>query len=75
MPRRTFSRVKGMHQTLENGNLLITETEAGRVFEVDELGDVVWEYINRYDENESGELMAAARYPEGYFTVSDWTCG
>jgi hypothetical protein len=35
---------------------------------------VVWEFINRFDEGEVAEVSDAIRYPEGYFTVSDWTC-
>jgi hypothetical protein len=53
---------------------LITESEAGRAFEVDERGQIVWEYVNRYDERDVALLSVALRYPEEYFTVSDWAC-
>jgi len=69
-----FSNIRGKHQLLDNGDLLITEFSAGRVFEVDPDGDVVWEFISRYDEDETAEIADAIRYPENYFTVTDWSC-
>lgn len=33
-------------QRLENGNTLICSGPQGRFFEVDEIGDLVWEYVN-----------------------------
>ncbi len=54
---------RGKHQWLANGNLLITETDAGRAFEVTPDGDVVWQYVNRYDADEVGWLMKASRHP------------
>ena len=41
-------------QRLPNGNTLITESDAGRVFEVTEGGDIVWEFVN-LDIMEAGE--------------------
>ena len=69
-----YSRVRGRHQTLGNGNILITESMAGRVFEIDRAGSIVWEFINRYDENNVTSINDAIRYPEDYFTVKDWSC-
>jgi hypothetical protein len=69
-----YTEVRGGHQKLSNGNLLITETLAGRIIEVTPDGDIVWEYINRYDDDEVAWLSDAVRYPEGYFKVSDWSC-
>ncbi len=42
-----FSNIMGKHQWLPDGNLLITETQMGRAFEVDPQGDLVWEFRNR----------------------------
>jgi len=70
-----FTHVRGRHQTLPNGNQLITESDFGRVLEVDEQGNIVWEYINRFDAESVAVIGIAHRYPEGYFTVDDWTCG
>jgi len=72
--QRWFTHVRGKQQILENGNALITENEAGRVFEVTPDGEVVWEFINRYDEDEVARMSDAVRYPEGYFSVGSWDC-
>ncbi|MEJ2138209.1 MAG: arylsulfotransferase family protein [Gammaproteobacteria bacterium] len=40
-----YTQTGGKHQLLENGNRLITEAHGGRVFEIDESGDVVWNWI------------------------------
>jgi hypothetical protein len=56
----TFSR--GKHQNLPNGNILITEYEGGRVFEMTPAGDVVWTYINRWDDNRVAKVVEGSRY-------------
>lgn len=40
-----FSPVMGGVQRLANGNTLICEALSGRVFEVDDAGEIVWDYI------------------------------
>ena len=69
-----FSNIRGKHQVLNNGNILITEFTGGRAFEVNSSGDIVWEFVNRFDEDEIAEVADAIRYPEDYFTVDDWAC-
>ena len=65
--RNSFSsNMQGEHQYLPNGNILITEPYAGRVFEVKPSGEVVWSYINRYDEDEVYRVAGAERYPTSY---------
>jgi hypothetical protein len=61
-----FSNMQGEHQYLPNGNILITEPDAGRIFEVTPSGEVVWSYINRYDENEVYRVLGGTRYAAGY---------
>ena len=68
-----YTAARGKHQHLPNGNILITETESGRVFEVTREQEIVWELINRYDERRVGGISNALRYPEDYFTVEDWS--
>ncbi len=68
----TFRR--GKQEVLANGNILITESEAGRVFEINADDDIVWEYISRFDEDHIGYVTNARRYPPGYFEVTDWSC-
>jgi hypothetical protein len=73
MPEKHFyTDIMGTHQILENGNILITESRAGRVFEVSDGGDLVWEYIERYKNNYSALIQAAERYPEDYFQLDNW---
>lgn len=49
----------GTAQRLENGNTLITESMTGRVFEVTQDKEIVWEFINPHRTGENGELTAA----------------
>ena len=69
-----FTKKMGMHQLLPNGNRLITESQVGRVFEVDERGRIVWEYIKPYDDSHSALIESAIRYEDSYFTIADWSC-
>lgn len=43
---KLLSKVRGSQQLLPNGNVLVTESESGRLVEVTEGGDVVWEFVN-----------------------------
>jgi hypothetical protein len=46
-PRETFfSSWGGACQILPNGNILITETDQGHVFEITRQGKIVWEFYN-----------------------------
>lgn len=45
-PASFYSAVRGSAQALPNGDVLITESTKGRVFEVDRAGRVVWEFWN-----------------------------
>lgn len=69
-----LSVIRGKQQPLPGGGFLVTEFEGGRAFEVDAAGRTVWEYINRYDEEQVLEVTEARLYPRSYFTVEDWTC-
>ena len=53
-----FSRTCGSNQRLPNGNTLITETDFGRVFEVTQDKEIVWEFISPYRAGEKNELIA-----------------
>ena len=45
-PKDFFSETRGANQELPNGNILITESTEGRVFEITREGQVVWEFYN-----------------------------
>ncbi len=69
-----LSVIRGKQDPTPEGGFLITEFEAGRVFEVDAQGRIVWEYINRYDAGHVLEMTEARLYPRSYFNVEDWSC-
>lgn len=66
--------VRGKLEHTKDDTLLITEFEGGRILEIDASGDIVWEYINRYDADHVAELTEARVYPADYFNVSNWQC-
>ena len=65
---------KGQHQILPNGDVLVVEAEAGRVVQFSPEGEIVWEYINRFDESRVAQIQNAYVYPADYFQVDDWSC-
>lgn len=67
--KKFYTPRRGKHQILDNGNILIAETDAGRAFEATPEGDIVWQYVNRHDAGEVGWLMSATRYPASYATI------
>ncbi|MEO0411927.1 MAG: arylsulfotransferase family protein [Pseudomonadota bacterium] len=74
-PGESFlSVIRGKVELLANGNMLVTEFAAGRVFEVNAQRERVWDYVNRYDEKSVAEITEARVYPRSYFTVDDWSC-
>jgi len=72
--RPFFTAEMGQQQLLQNGNILITSSEQGRAFEVDRNGTIVWEFVNRYNEDSVALLNEAYRYKDDYFKVGDWSC-
>jgi hypothetical protein len=60
-PASFFSAVRGGCQRLPNGNTLITESDRGRVFEIDPGGRVVWEYYNPFTRDGGKERSAIYR--------------
>jgi hypothetical protein len=69
-----YTDIMGKHQYLPNGNVLITESQAGRAFEVAENGDIVWAYINGWDEDEVAWISEATRYPMEYAAFAEEPC-
>ncbi len=53
-------------QRLPNGNTLITEGSDGRLFEITEEYEVVWEYISPYTGDMIDIIYRAYRYPYSY---------
>lgn len=70
-----YTESQGKWQQLENGNMLITETHAGRVVEVDSSGATVWEWV--HSPTESGKVPSvtkAVRHDLTKAEVSAWSC-
>lgn len=57
------SVIRGSQQKLPNGNVLITESTKGRIFEVSPYGNIVWEYISEsLERGNIGIVCSAERY-------------
>lgn len=66
-PFETF--VRGTQQVLPNGNILVTESNAGTLFEITPSGETVWRYRSPFiDHNSRGLLCEAARLDPGTLT-------
>ncbi len=62
--RRFYSEVGGKAQRLANGNWMLIEPRAGRVFEVDPTGRTVWEWVHeRHGKDMMCEVLEGAVYP------------
>lgn len=55
-----FTPTGGLQQRLANGNLLVTSTRGGRVFEITRAGDLVWEWVPPYEPVRAVRLAADA---------------
>ncbi len=65
-----YSKSCGSNALLPGGTVLITESDAGRAFEVTRDGDIVWEYRNPARAGNRGEFIATlfemVRLPEDF---------
>ncbi len=63
-----YSWMRGKHQLLPNGGYLITSTQQGRVFEINEKGDIVFEFVNFFGKDEGFLALSEAVFlPLDYF--------
>ena len=67
-----FSDINGRIQQTENGGTLVIEARNGRIFEIDSTNNIIWSYINRFDDDEILTISDARVYPKNYFTVVEW---
>ena len=58
-----YTQTGGKHQLLANGNRLITESNAGRVFEVSPDGEVLWNWVIEPRGELVPEVLEGSRYP------------
>jgi hypothetical protein len=66
-PKESFyTLAMGGAQALPNGNILITESNKGKAFEITKQGDIVWEYYSpREDEGKRKPIYRMTRIPKG----------
>jgi hypothetical protein len=70
-----YTDVQGKWQSLKNGNMLLTESVAGRVVEVTSDGRTVWEWIHEpYDDSRIVSVTKANRYGLTVDEVATWPC-
>ena len=58
-----FTRIMGVHQRLENGNILLASSIEGRVIEYAPDGTIVWYYHNRFTNNQNARVFMAKLLP------------
>lgn len=51
-----FTHVMGVHERLPNGNILVVESDGGRLLEFTAQGELVWRYSNRWAADETKNL-------------------
>lgn len=56
------SPLRSSAEPLPNGNMLITESDGGRVFEVTRNGDIVWNFVNPVRGGEADRYIAVATW-------------
>lgn len=72
-PFYTYQR--GDSQMLANGNLLLTESETGRVIEVDSDGRTLWEWITEpHGDSQVPSVSESMRVDTSREDVTDWPC-
>ena len=70
-----YTWYRGTHETLSNGNILVTESQAGRIFEVDSDGNLVWTFNNDFDGERNGVVSRAMVLPTDFFKPGSLDCG
>lgn len=70
-----YTDIRGKWQMLENNNMLLTESAAGRVVEVTPDGETVWEWIHSPSENSKIPYVSQAiRHDLTRNDVASWPC-
>lgn len=70
-----YTDVRGKWQMLDNGNMLLAETQTGRVVEVDSTGRTVWEWVQPpYNRSKVPAVTKAARHDLTREDVAAWPC-
>jgi hypothetical protein len=71
---RFYTSIRGKWEQLRNGNMLLTESEAGRVVEVGPSGRLTWEWIHPGYGSDVPSVTKASRHDLTRQEVSSWPC-
>lgn len=71
---RFYTGHRGKWQMLENGNMLLTEEEAGRAVEVSSDGKPVWEWIHESYDSKVPSVTKATRHDVTREEIASWPC-
>lgn len=70
-----YTETQGRWQLLANGNMLLSESMAGRAVEVSPSGETVWEWIHRpMSESKIPRVTKASRHDLSREKVASWPC-
>lgn len=70
-----YTDIRGNWQLLSNRNLLVTESNTGRIVEVSPDGEPVWEWVQPpYDEERVPRIYWAERYGLSADRAGSWPC-
>jgi len=69
-----YTSTRGKWQKLENGNMLLTESNAGRVVEVNQSGQTVWEWVHKPLGSKVPVVTKGTRYDLTHEDVASWAC-
>ncbi|MEM7025991.1 MAG: arylsulfotransferase family protein, partial [Pseudomonadota bacterium] len=71
-----YTRVRGKHQPLGNGGLVVTSPQQGRAFELSREGDIVFEIANQKPESDTTNyIISEMRWlPPSMFDLGEWEC-
>jgi hypothetical protein len=70
-----YTYAGGKHQKLANGNILITEARAARVFEINPAREIVWQWVHTpYAPDLVAAVQEGTRYDIDAEQVSSWPC-
>lgn len=68
-----YTEAGGKHQKQNNGNRLIPEARAGRVFEISPEGETIWEWIQQpFDKEYVPEVLEGTRYNFNEQDIATW---
>ncbi len=69
-----YSSINGQHAATPYGTRMITSTTQGWAFEVDRANNIVFSFVNNYEEDsrDSLNVAEALRFDDDYFSVDFW---